>query len=239
MVLKLAHQCPRGIALGHPAFEKRHGRVPEVELRVELAAQSLDVEQGFLQQDQRGLHRHIEACGGAKQVDQQLAEGDFGNGPLEDGFADRAHGRLEVLDARIRRHPAAFDMQARDLVVVAAENRQQVAPEIVLVGLAERADNRAVDGDVTGVFGVAGIDEDVARVHVRVEKTIAKHLGKENLHAALAEHLEIDPFGAQRVQRRDRDAVNALHYHDPAPRIVPEHFRHIDQAAIGEVAPQL
>src|SRR5262247_4639101 len=47
--------------LVHPAFEIRLGGAPQVELRVELAAEALDVEQRLLQHDELRLDAHVEA----------------------------------------------------------------------------------------------------------------------------------------------------------------------------------
>ncbi len=52
-----AHACP----LLHPFPQDRTGRVPHVELGIQLAAQTFDVEQRLLQQHQLRLNHHVEA----------------------------------------------------------------------------------------------------------------------------------------------------------------------------------
>ena len=45
--LEFAQQAARADLLVHPALQKRLGRAPQIQVRVELAAQALDVEQVF------------------------------------------------------------------------------------------------------------------------------------------------------------------------------------------------
>mgnify|MGYP005613205479 CR=1 FL=1 len=59
---QLAPQALRAHLLKHPFLKKRLGSAPEVELRVELATQPFDVEQGFLQQHQLRLNLDLETA---------------------------------------------------------------------------------------------------------------------------------------------------------------------------------
>ncbi|MCY1363280.1 hypothetical protein D9M69_500350 [compost metagenome] len=63
--------------LAHPAFEEWLSGVPQIEVRVQLAAQAFDVQQGFLQQDQLRLHFHVEAARSLEQAHQHLTEGNI------------------------------------------------------------------------------------------------------------------------------------------------------------------
>ncbi|MNW19602.1 hypothetical protein D3C71_2196630 [compost metagenome] len=51
--------------------------VPQVEVRVQLAAEAFDVQQGFLQKNKLRLHFHVEAPCGLEQAHQHLTEGNI------------------------------------------------------------------------------------------------------------------------------------------------------------------
>ena len=112
--------------------------------------------------------------------------------PVEHGLQHDADLRLELVDARVRRHPARFEVRGRDAVVVAAEEREEVLREIALVALRQRAHDAEVDRDVLAVVGAVDRDEDVARVHVGVEIAVAEHLREEHLDAGAREPLQVD-----------------------------------------------
>ena len=68
-----------------------------------------------------------------KSCSSTLAERDLRQRPVEDRLADDADLGLELVDARVRRHPARLDVRGRDAVVVAAEEREEVLREVALV----------------------------------------------------------------------------------------------------------
>ena len=109
----------------------------------------------------------------------------------------------------------------------------------MLVGVGKRAHDAKIEGDELAAFSLRGGDLDVARMHVGVEKTVAKHLGEKNLHAGAGEGRDVDPRGAQRVDLADRRAVHALHGHHRRVAPVPVDFGHFHQRRAGKVAPQL
>ena len=74
------------------------------------------------------------------------------------------------------------------------------------------ADNTAVNADILWIGGRADIDKDIARMHIGVEKRIAKDLGKEDPHATLGENLEVDLCGRQGGYIRDRRAIDAFQH---------------------------
>jgi hypothetical protein len=76
-------------------------------------------------------------------------------------------------------------------------------------------------------------------VHVGVEKTVLEHLRKEDLHAALAQQLEVRAPGAQRLHVGHRNARDALHGQHIAAGVVPVHLWDVQQLVVLEVAPQL
>ena len=116
-----------------PVVEDRLRGLPDVELGVQLPAQALDVEQRLLQQDQLRLERAVEAPRVSNSRSSTVAEGDVLQRLVEDRLADRAHGRLDLVDARVARHPAGFDVQHGDAPVVAIEEREEVLGQVVLV----------------------------------------------------------------------------------------------------------
>ncbi|SAJ33735.1 Uncharacterised protein [Enterobacter cloacae] len=130
-------------------------------------------------------------------------------------------------------------MQLGDLAVVALEEGDQVARQVVLVLVGQAADDAAVHRDVLRAPGRAGADEDVAGVHVGMEEAVAEHLGEEDLHAALGQCLEVGALVAQGFQVGHRDAVDALHHQHLGPAPVPVDLWHVEQRRAFEVAPQL
>ena len=125
-------RAPADLVL-HPALEKRLRGHPQVEVGIELAAEAFDVEQRLLQQHELRLDLDVEPARRAEQLHQHLAERDLLQRPVEDRLADDADLGLELVDARVRRHPARLDVRGRDAVVVAAEEREEVLREIALV----------------------------------------------------------------------------------------------------------
>src|SRR5258706_4375969 len=219
----------------HPAFQIRLRRDPQIEIRVEVAAQAFDVQQGFLQQDQLRLDLDVEAPRSLEQAQQHLAERDLLERPVEDRFTHRAYRRLELLDTRIGRNPARLDMYFRDAPVIAPEKGEEVLREVVLVHLVERAHDAEVERDVAAV----GRHQDVPRVHVGVKEPVAENLREENLDAGTRELRDLDAQRAQFTHLADRHADHALHDHDLGAAEVPEYFRHEQQRRVVEIAAQL
>ena len=89
-----------------------------------------------------------------------------------------------------------------DAVVVAAEEREEVLREVVLVVLGQRAHDAEVERDVAAVVAGVDADEDVAGVHVGVEEAVAEHLREEDLDAVARELLDVDAGVAQPVDLR-------------------------------------
>ena len=70
-------------------------------------------------------------------------------------------------------------MQLGHPLVVAPEKSREVLGQILFVVLGESTHNAKVQGDVAPQRRGLNADLNVARVHVGMEKPIAKHLGKE------------------------------------------------------------
>ena len=77
-------------------------------------------------------------------------------------------------------------MQLGHLTVVAVEERDEVLGQIPFIFFIQRPHNPAVDTDILRILRVLVAHEDIARVHVRMEKAVAEHLGEEHLYATLS-----------------------------------------------------
>src|SRR5579863_3441679 len=180
VVAQIAQQVAYADTLAHPASQDGAGGAPDIQLRIQLAPQALDVEQRLLQQNQLRLDLHIEAARDLEQPQQDAAEGDVLQRPVEDRLEHGAHRRLHLFDARIGGHPAGLEVQLGHAAVVAVEDREEVLRQVVLVARIERADDAEVDGRVARVLRILRQHEDVPRVHVGVEEIVAEHLGEED-----------------------------------------------------------
>ena len=74
-------------------------------------------------------------------------------------------------------------MQGGHPAVIAPEKREEVLGEIVLVEVGQGADDAEIKRDVTIEVGPGGAHKDVARMHVGMEKAVAKDLGKKDFDA--------------------------------------------------------
>src|SRR6266511_6215326 len=96
LVAKRAQEALPSDLLAHPVLEKRLGDGPQVEIRVELAPEPLDVEERLLQHDELRLDLDVEAARGLEQANERPAEGDFLQRPVEERLAHRADRALEL-----------------------------------------------------------------------------------------------------------------------------------------------
>ena len=121
----------------------------------------------------------MEAPRGLKQAHQHQAERNFFQRPVEVRFADSPHRGFQLIHPRGRGHPARFDVQLSHPLVIAAEERHKVLRQILFVHFGERAHNAEVERDVAAERLRIQTHLDIAGVHVGVEKTVAKYLGKK------------------------------------------------------------
>src|SRR5690554_6001307 len=155
--LQRLDQAGRADTLAHPVLKERLGSTPQIQLRIQLAAQAFHVQQGFLQQHQLRLHFHVEAARGLEQAQQEVAEGDVFQWPLENRLTHSTDGGFEFVHPGIRRYPAGLDVQLRHLAVIPAEERQQVAGQVALIVRGQGADNAEIDSDVFRVRRVGNV----------------------------------------------------------------------------------
>ena len=130
-------------------------------------------------------------------------------------------------------------MQLGHAAIIALEEGDQVARQVVLVLGGEAADDAAVDGNVLRTPRRAGADEDVAGVHVGMEETVAEHLGEEDFHTAFGQQFHVGALVGEGCQVGDGNAVNTLHDQHLGAAQVPVHLRHIQLLGAGKVTPQL
>src|SRR5207248_3864715 len=161
-----AHEGAPADLLTHPALEERLRRGPQIELRIELAAEAFDVERRLLQHDELRLDFDVEAPRSLEKAQEQPAEVDFLQRPREHRLAHRADRRLELVDAGAGRHPACLEVRLGDAAIVAIEKSEKVLREVVLIHLGERAHDAEVEPDITATLLPLGRDEAASRLHV-------------------------------------------------------------------------
>src|SRR5258706_9905951 len=98
LIADVAQQAAPAHLLGHPALQIGFGGGPQVEIRVEVPTEAFDIQQRFLQQDQLRLDLDVEAPRSLEQAQQDFAERDFPERPVENRFANGANGRFEFFD---------------------------------------------------------------------------------------------------------------------------------------------
>ena len=121
-------------------------------------------------------------------------------------------------------------MQFGDAPVIAIEESGKILDQIALIVLADRAHDAEVDRDEDcGLSRSARSNKKIARMDIRVEEVVAKHLGEEQFDPRGSERMEVDAGSPQCVQIADGDAVDALHDQHIRPGIAPEDLRHMHQ----------
>src|SRR5210317_470251 len=104
--------------------------LPQVELRIKLATESLDIEQRFMQQDHLRLDLDVESLRDPEQTHQYLRKGNLGQRLVEYGLADGPHGGFELIDTRACWHPTGIKVQLCNAVIVAIEKCEEVLSQV-------------------------------------------------------------------------------------------------------------
>ncbi|CWP22091.1 Uncharacterised protein [Neisseria meningitidis] len=219
----------------HPFHQKRFGGFPQVQIGIELAAQAFDVEQRFLQQHKLRLDFDIEAAADFKQAHQHQAEGNLRNRFVEHRFAHGADGGFQFFRTRVGRHPARFDVGGGDAPVIAVEKGEEIDGEITFVVIGQRADDTEIEGDVA----VVGGNQNIAGVHIRVEKAVAEDLREKDFHAVIGEFVQIDAVCFEFGDVGNRRAVHPFDCQHVAGAVVVKHLGHNQHIAVLEIAPEL
>ncbi len=108
-----------------------------------------------------------------------------------------------------------------------------------MIARLQRTHDAEVDRGIARVLRVLDLHENIAGMHVGMEKIIAEHLREKDLDPVRRELGDIRARGTQPLEIVDDDSVDALHHHDVHPAVVPEDFRDVQQRRSGEVALQL
>src|SRR5690606_28716216 len=111
-----------------------------------------------------------------------------------------AHFTSQSILIGTRWNPASLMHHLNQLHEVAVHDSQQHACYGHLVMLRQLAHNRAVQRNKTRITRIDGFDKNIARMHVGMEKVIAKDLGKENSQAFTC---QISTIHAESVKGRD------------------------------------
>ena len=130
-------------------------------------------------------------------------------------------------------------MQLRHTLVIAPEKSREILRQVFFVHLGQRADNAKVQRDIAPQRGWIHTDLDIARVHIGVEKTIAKHLGKKQRYPIARQLGDVHARGAQGVHLTNRQAVHPFHHQHIGSTQVPVHLRNQDQPQALHIAAQL
>lgn len=125
-----------------------------------------------MQQYQLRLDFDIEAAADFKQAHQYQAEGNLRNRFVEHRLAHGANRRFQLFRTRVGRHPARFDVGGGDTSVIAVEKGEEIDGEIAFVVIGQRTDDAEIKGDIA----VVGGNQNIAGVHIRVEKAVAENL---------------------------------------------------------------
>jgi hypothetical protein len=148
---------------------------------------------------------------------QQLAHRDrLGRLPV-DRLADRADRLREALDIVMAGHVARLEMHFGDADVIAGDEAVEDFGEETALLLAEPPDNAHVDRDDHALR----IDEEIARMHVGMEETVAQRMAQEGLDQRVGKRVEIVAGGLQPLDIGHLDAVDPLHRDDVAAGALP------------------
>ena len=135
------------------------------------------------------------------------------------------------VDARRRRHPAAFDVQLGDALVVAPEEGDEVLRQVVLVAVGQRADDAEIQRDVAAEGRAASMLTWMLPGCMSAwKKPSRKTCVKKIVTPSRASFVMSTPAARSRSTLADRHAVHALHHHHAGRAQVPHHLGHPTRA---------
>ena len=126
-------------------------------------------------------------------------------------------------------------MGGGDAVVIAVEKGEEVDGEIAFVVVGQRADDAEIEGDVA----VVGGDQNVAGVHIGMEKAVAEDLCEEDFHAVIGKFVQIDAVGFEFGDFRYRRAVHPFDGQYVAGAVVVKHLGYNQHIAVLKITPEL
>ena len=136
-------------------------------------------------------------------------------------------------------HPTGLNVQLGHTLVVAPEKSTEVLRQILFVVFSERAHNAKVQGNVATHGFRLNTDLDIARVHVSMEKTIAKYLREKKRHAIFGQLGNVHARSAQGIHLTDGQALHALHDDDFGVTVIPIHLWNQNQIQTLHVSAKL
>lgn len=102
-------------------------------------------------------------------------------------------------------------MQADHAFIITMEKCQQVLRQIILVSFSKAADDGAIQCDVFGVNRIGGIDQDIAGMHIGVEKVVFKNLLEERFYTLVSQYFEVHATRFEFINLVDGNAINPFH----------------------------
>ena len=213
--------------IAHDGSQNRFGGFPHVQLRVQLPAQAFHIEQGFLQQNKFRLHNQVEAACHLKGLEHYFAKGNLADGTGEIRFTHGANGRFQFVQPGVGRHPAGFDMQLGNAVVVLIKKSCKIIRQVALVFARQGAANAKVENDVARVVRVFRVHKNVPRVHIGVEEVVPKNLGVKQSDAFFGQFFPVNAGSIQLRELADGNGVYALHHHHFFLAVIPVHARNV------------
>ena len=146
-----------------------------------------------------------------------------------DRFADGADGLGEILHRVMSRHVTGLEMHFGNAAIIAGDEAEQDFGEEAPLFQPEPAHDAEIDRhQPSGV-----IEEQVPRMHVGVEESVAQGVTQEALDYLAAEVGQIDLRLREAGVIVQRDAVDPLHRQHVVGGAIPVHRRH---AEVGIVA---
>ena len=107
-------------------------------------------------------------------------------------------------------------------MVIAVEEGEEVDGEVAFVVIGQRTDNAEIKGDVAVVSG----DQNIAGMHIRMEKTVAEDLREEDFHSVIGEFMQIDAVCFEFGDIGYRRTVHPFDGQYVAGAVVVKHLRH-------------
>ena len=135
--------------------------------------------------------------------------------------------------------PAGFNVHFGDALVIAPEKGQKILRQITFIVVGKGTNDTEIERDIATFLVPIGGHQNIARMHIRVEKTIAENLREKYLHAHAAQPWQVNAKRAQLIYLRHRGAPHALHHHDARGTPIPMYFRHQQQVGVQKIVTQL
>ena len=148
-----------------------------------------------------------------------------------DRLADRADRLRKFLDAVAGGHIARLEMHLGHAAVITRDEAQQNFGQKTPLFQAHPAH----DAEIDGAEAALRIDEQIARMHIGMEKPVAQRVAQEGLDHHLSEPDPVMPCCRNRIQIIERDPVDPFHRQHIAGGAIPIDFGHAEFGIIGDI----